>query len=79
MKVSEHFVLIKDIRDSLALAFERFKKEHHDDCECWFSLEWGMCMNAFDDTERTKALDELEKQYKRLEAPDGHSGNPDPC
>ena len=70
MKISEHFDLIRDCQDRLAQAVRRFTKEHHDDCECWFELEWGMLLLAFDQKEQEEALEKLEARYKELN--DGH-------
>jgi hypothetical protein len=64
--VSDHLAEIRKHKKRLRAAVTRFTKEHHDDCECWFALEWGMLLVAFDDDERTDTLDKLEHKYAEL-------------
>lgn len=66
MNVAEHFIEVRQLKAKLDEALARFTKEHHEDCECWFELEWGMVLLAFPAKEQEEALDKLENQYKRL-------------
>jgi hypothetical protein len=66
MKVTEHLAEVRRLKKPLDEALVRFAKEHHEDCECWFELEWGMLLLAFDPKEQAEALAKLQAKYKEM-------------
>jgi hypothetical protein len=64
MKALEHIQQLRASKDAEQSVFQRFADEHL--CEEWLESLWKRLMAAFDDTERTAALAEAQREYERI-------------
>lgn len=64
MKALDHIEELRRMLESEQRCFQDFADDHLN--EGWLESVWKRLNLAFDDTERTAALDEAEREYERL-------------
>ena len=78
MRPAEHIALLRsDIGDMNVFAehLEDFSDDHHVGMDQWFEQEWASLLLAETNNEKKTALDNLAKQYERIEQQENTHGN----